>query len=199
MNRMDTFMNFNLFWAGLACAVLLFWAIGARSRLARLRKQLEKNFAALDALMTRELAWMQSCLPADVPGSGASAVLHDESQTALLRLWAACEQLAAALAQTRQDPGAAAAIEGLAAAHQTLNAAWQRAVPALAGPEPDTTPAQLDERRTRLLHQSLPLREAFNAAVLTYNRALAQFPVNWLARASGLRAAATLQALQLPA
>ena len=91
---------------GIACAVLLFWAVGAYNRLMRLRAKVKKQFAALDAFMLRELVWVQGCLP-DAMRSGtmpAPLTLQDESHAALVRLWAACEQLAAALAETRHNP-----------------------------------------------------------------------------------------------
>lgn len=194
-------MNLNPLFIGLACAVALFWAIGAYGRLMRLRGKVKKSFAALDAVMLRELTWMQARLPPDLRGENRpapAATLGDESRAALTRLWSACEQLATA--------------------HDTLGAAWQRAIDHLAAaPEaaaapdlpdaPEAAPgadsartdsAQLAAHRMHLLHQSLPLREAFNAAVLAYNRAIAQFPASLLARACRLRAAGTLRALSLP-
>ncbi len=214
-------MNLNPLFIGLACAVALFWAIGAYGRLMRLRGKVKKSFAALDAVMLRELTWMQARLPPELRGENRpapAATLGDESRAALTRLWSACEQLAAVLAQARQDPCQPPALESLAAAHDTLGAAWQRAIDHLAAaPEaaaapdlpdaPEAAPgadsaragsAQLAAHRMHLLHQSLPLREAFNAAVLAYNRAIAQFPASLLARACRLRAAGTLRALSLP-
>ena len=199
-------MNLNPLFIGLACAVALFWAIGAYGRLMRLRGKVKKSFAALDAVMLRELTWMQARLPPDLRGENRpapAATLGDESRAALTRLWSACEQLAAVLARARQDPCQPPALESLATAHDTLGAAWQRAIDHLAAapdlPDaPEAAPgadsartdsAQLAAHRMHLLHQSLPLREAFNAAVLAYNRAIAQFPASLLARGGHLAGA----------
>ncbi|MGP1517751.1 MAG: hypothetical protein ACTTJV_09050 [Ottowia sp.] len=189
----------NPLFLGAAAAVLFFWAVGAYNRLMRLRAKVKKTFAALDAFMLRELVWVQGCLPDTLRSHTMPAplTLQDDSQAALVRLWGACEQMTAALAETRQNPYAPALMEGLATAHDTLGAAWQRALDALAQENPDTDAARLAARRTHLLHQSLPLREALNAAILAYNRAIAQFPALLLARLVGFQPAATLRALAL--
>ena len=184
---------------GIVFAVLLFWAVGAYNRLMRLRAKVKKQFAALDAFMLRELVWVQGCLPDTMRGGTMPAplTLQDESHAALVRLWAACEQLAAALAETRHNPYTPELMEGLATAHDTLGAAWQRALEYLAADTPSVDATRLANRRTHLLHQSLPLRESFNASVLTYNRAIGQFPASLLARLCGFRPAAILRALPL--
>lgn len=199
-------MNSSAFvGAVLLGAVLLFWAVGAYNRLVRLRATVQKSFAALDAVLVRELVWVQACLPESMQGGSATtpAELQDESSAAWVRLWGASEQLAAALAAAREQPLAPDRMDGLATAHGTLDAAWARALEAMAAtPMPaDHTPPQrsaaepLDAKRTRLLHHAAPLREAFNNAVFAYNRAIAQFPAAVLARAVGFRPAGILRRL----
>ena len=48
---------------GIACAVLLFWAVGAYNRLMRLRAKVKKQFAALDAFMLRDRVGCKAACP----------------------------------------------------------------------------------------------------------------------------------------
>ena len=80
-------------------------------------------------------------------------------------------------------------------AHEALRTAWgatlAEAVPADAVPSSE----RLQARWLRLLHQSLPLRTAFNDAAQSYNQAIAQFPASLLARLFGFKPAGTVTRL----
>jgi len=83
----------------------------------------------------------------------------------------------------------------LVMAHEALRTAWAHvladAVPADAVPSAE----RLQARWMRLLHQSLPLRAAFNDAVQAYNQAIRQFPASLMARLFGFRPAGTVTRL----
>ena len=74
---------------------------------------------------------------------------------------------------------------------QQVERALADAVPADAVPSAE----RLQARWMRLLHQSLPLRAAFNDAVQAYNQAIRQFPASLMARLFGFRPAGTVTRL----
>src|SRR5690606_16630272 len=94
----------------LALALLLFWAVGAYGRLARLRAAVHRAFGALDAHQLRLLALLSELEAAS--GSGAT---HARAQAARAVLVAAGAGLAEALAVARARPLDAAALDALAA------------------------------------------------------------------------------------
>lgn len=188
--------SFSLwFWALLA--LLFFWAIGAYNRLVRLRSAVVKAFAVLDEQLVRQLVWVQGCLPEAMRGGAVTAPgeLQDEVTAAWARLHAASEQFAVALAQARAQPIDVPGMASLVMAHEALRTAWgatlAEAVPADAVPSSE----RLQARWLRLLHQSLPLRTAFNDAAQSYNQAIAQFPASLLARLFGFKPAGTVTRL----
>jgi len=178
-------------WLWIVAALLLFWAIGAYNRLTRLRARVRQAFAALDEQLLRQIVWVQSCLPESMRGVQTSPIeLQDEVTAAWVRLLGASDQFAAALARARAEAVVSvSAMAGLVLAHEALRTAWAgalaQAVPADAVPSAE----RLQSRWLRLLHQSLPLRTAFNEAVQAHNRAIAQFPAALVARLSGFRPA----------
>ena len=188
--------SFSLwFWALLA--LLFFWAIGAYNRLVRLRSTVVKAFAVLDEQLVRQLVWVQGCLPEAMRGGAVTAPgeLQDEVTAAWARLHAASEQFAVALAQARAQPIDVPGMASLVMAHEALRTAWgatlAEAVPADAVPSSE----RLQARWLRLLHQSLPLRTAFNDAAQSYHQAIAQFPASLLARLFGFKPAGTVTRL----
>lgn len=185
-----------LFW--LVCAVGLFWAVGAYNRLVRLRTDVRKAFAMLDEQLLRQVIWVQGCVPAAL--RELSHTLSGEPElpmdTAWRRLYAASEQFAVALAQVRAHTIDGTASASLAMAHGAMVTAWEGAMRAAADPqsgsaEPDL-PERVQVRWVTLLHEALPLEDAFNAAVGTYNRALGEFPAIFLTRLFGFRHAGTI-------
>lgn len=177
------------FW--LTCAVALFWAVGAYNRLVRLRTGVRKAFAVLDEQLLRQVVWMQACLPESMRGAAAAAEnSHDQAQLAWMRLSAASEQFAVALAQVRAQPIDGTATASLAMAHDAMVTAWEGALrDAVGQAEGDASAERLQARWVTLLHQALPLQDAYNASARAYNHAIAQFPAMVLAWLVGFRPA----------
>lgn len=184
-------------WLGLAAALLFFWCVGGYNRLVRLRAAVTSAFAALDEQLVRQLVWVQGCLP-DAMRGGVPTLPgepQDDVTAAWARLQAASEQFAVALAHARAQPIDVQRMASLVMAHEALRTAWgatlAEAVPADAVPSSE----RLQARWLRLLHQSLPLRTAFNDAAQSYNQAIAQFPASLLARLFGFKPAGTVTRL----
>jgi len=181
----------------IAAALLLFWGIGAYNRLVRLRAAVTRAFAALDEQLVRQLVWIQDGLPEalrDGPHT-TPGELNDEVTVAWGRLHAASEQLAVALAQARAQPLDVAAMAALVMSHEALRTAWAHALADAVPPDAVPSADRLQARWMRLLHQSLPLRAAFNDAAQSYNQAIRQFPASLLARLFGFQPAGTVTRL----
>ena len=172
-------------------ALLLFWAIGAYSRLTRLRAAALRAFGALDACMARLIALAgeyhaaRAALPEpDAPQADSSAALQ-----------AAATQFGASLAATRATPLDAGALAALAAGAHVLETAWQTALrqtpQGADGSAPEALAPCIRQREQLALESAAALAQ-FNAAVTRYNQGIAQFPANLLARLSGLKPARTL-------
>lgn len=164
------FLSVLSWWPWIAAvAALLFWSVGAGSRLRRLRGAVARDFAALVPVWQRRLAWVQDRAIA-------------ESETGQ-RLIAARDQCALALERACDKPFEAERIQSLALASNVLDAAW---VAAVAGGLDKLPQADLNADSGSLTwdafrHQALPLQMAFNRQVTRYNHAIAQFPASLLA------------------
>lgn len=201
---MSWLSNSLLGWAG--AAVLLFWFVGAHNRLVRLRSTALQAYAALDALLVRQLDFVQASLDAPPPEGEAS-------QAAVSALQAAAGQALTVLGATRARPLDPAAMGALATALRVLLAAWERVHPdelvsfeadgtlsrpaSLVGPrESGTGPSPAPATAPMAWPEPSALveitRAQFNAAVLQYNAAIRQFPAVFVAWAFRLRAAAPL-------
>ncbi|TXI15556.1 MAG: LemA family protein [Ottowia sp.] len=181
----------------IAAALLLFWGIGAYNRLVRLRAAVARAFAALDEQLVRQLVWIQGGLPEalrDGPHT-TPGELNDEVTAAWGRLHAASEQFAVALAQARAQPLDVAAMAALVMSHEALRTAWAHALADAVPPDAVPSADRLQARWMRLLHQSLPLRAAFNDAAQSYNQAIRQFPASLLAHLFGFQPAGTVTRL----
>lgn len=170
-------------WVGLAA--VLFWAVGAYSRLKRLRIAVRQAFVALDAQLQRQLELLQSCLPATVASASSTrpAELLDEATQHWLGVRSAALQFAASLSAARAQPLHAPALAALAQAHAVLEASWHRVAPA-----GDALLQQWEQHGL----QARAVAELFNQAVAHYNAAIAQFPALMMARLAGFRAARPL-------
>lgn len=165
----------------IAAAVLLFWSVGAYNRLVRLRSDANTAFATLDTELCKQVALVQSCMPA---GETQPASLYEGQPSFWSGLQGAAAQFAACLAVARGKPLEPEGMEALRAAHEVLVMAWERAerqdAHDLAGPRlPDT----VTTLRAQLAAQAQAATEHFNAAVGGYNAAIAQFPailLSWL-------------------
>lgn len=178
-----------MFW--LACAVVLFWAVGAYNRLVRLRTGVRKAFSVLDEQLLRQVVWVQACLPESMRGDATvSQIAQDEAQAAWARLSAASEQFAVALAQVRAHPIDGTATASLAMAHDAMVTAWEGALrDAVGSGDGEASAERLQTRWVTLLHQTLPLQDALDTAVQAYNHAISQFPAMLLAWLFGFRQA----------
>ncbi|QEA12671.1 LemA family protein [Comamonas flocculans] len=161
-----------------ALAIAVFWMVGAYNRLVRQRAAVLQAFGALDAFYLRWITLTGECLAALREPEG-DAGLAD----ARAAVDAATGQLGASLAVARARPLDGAAIAALGAGTQALAAAWQGLRQQAEGaPQAARTALALWGRQYEALRQqSLPTREAFNAAVQAYNAAIGQFPANVLA------------------
>lgn len=182
--------------AGVALALLFFWATGAYNRLVRLRSAVDQAFQGLDRLLQEQLAWLRGILPASAAAAAAPSAAEGADELALAawaRLGAAGEQLAVALAPMRARPVDRAAAETVLLARTVLDEAWQEVLTcgwfmAEALPSRESLQAEW----SRLQHQEAPTMAAFNEAVKAYNAAVDQFPALLLARLFGFQPARPL-------
>lgn len=165
-------------------AGFVFWLVGAYNRLVRLRARIVRTFVPVHTqLLQRELL-LQEQITALTPlltNAAAAAPRLDA-------LRAACQQGAAACAHARVRPGAAGAITSLRLAEDILSDARAR-LPVQSG-----VGTELAALNTQLLAADSTLafaRQLFNAAVVEYNAAVAQFPTVLIVGLFGFRAAAT--------
>lgn len=178
-------MNSSLaFWT--ACAVLLFWGVGAYNRLVRLRGQVNAAFAGLEAELSRHVQLVEQYVP---DGETQPASLFDGEEGSFWSgLQGAAHQLRSCLALARQRPLAADGIAALGAAQDVLGMAWDRAerndAHDLAGPR---LPATLTTTRAQLVAQAAAAAAQFNLAVERYNHAIGQFPALLLAWLFGFK------------
>ena len=181
-------------------ALLVFWAVGAYNRLARLRSGCVQQFGALDAHLGQWHAMLQA-FEAQPKAEGQSpALVH--AQAALHQTAA---QLQAALVDARGRPLRETALASLEHACSALDVAWQAmtkvavdtgtgtgaagtgAAPSDA-PSPDPDPLQPWQQRwtEHQVRNRLGLQQ-FNAAAERYNAAIAQYPARLLAWLLGFR------------
>jgi LemA protein len=171
-----------------AAALLLFWGIGAHTRLIALRNAIGVAWAQLDALLQRRGALLATLLPS------LRGQLPDE-QRALDALTAAAGQVDACAMAVRARPSAAPAVASLAmaeamfagAATRLLAIVEQHAAPA-AHAEVAPAVAELRELEGKVAFA----RQWFNEAVGAYHEAVREFPTRVLSRLFGLRVAGRL-------
>ena len=137
--------------------------------------------------------------PIEAPGADVAPAAQAANCAACCcnwaRLHAASEQFAVALAQARAQPIDVPGMASLVMAHEALRTAWASALADAVPPDAVPSAERLQSRWMRLLHQSLPLRTAFNDAAQAYNQAIAQFPAAVVARLFGFRPAGTVTRL----
>lgn len=193
-----------LTWA--AVAVALFWFVGAHNRLVRLRSAALGAYASLDALLVRQLDFVQASIVASPPGEG-------DPRPGDASLQAATGQASTVLGATRLRPLDPRAIGALGTALHVLLNAWARLHPDdVVSFEADGTlsrpAALLGPRESGATTQPFPgatpmawpepsalveiTRAQFNTAVMHYNAAIRQFPAVFVAWAFRLRPAAPL-------
>ena len=172
-----------LFW--IACAVLLFWAVGAYNRLVRLRSAAIQAFGGLDAHLVRMQAMLAEC---DAAHAGAEGVVEQ----ARMALQGAATQFGANLAVARARPLQPAGAAALSTGRDVLDAAWAQL---LRVREDEDGPAAVITWRQRWEEHQAQSRvavEQFNDAVAQYNAAITQFPARLLAWLFGFTPAKAL-------
>jgi LemA protein len=173
-------------------AVVAFWAIGAYNRLVDLRNRFKNAFAQIDVQLKRRY----DLIPNLVETARAYMKHERETLEAVIR---ARNSAVAANTAAAADPGNAAAIQGLMAAEGALTGALGRLF-ALAEAYPDLKAnqnmMQLSEELTGTENKISFARQAFNDAVMTFNTAVGQFPVNVIAGMFNFKEAELLQATE---
>ncbi len=158
-------------------ALLVFWAVGAYNRLVRLRSEVNASFSQVQGQM-QQLAQLALSLAAPTDPQEA------EDEPAFLgQIRAASAQLVACLEIQRPKPLDHERLAAIASASLVLTGAWERAeredAHDLAGPQ---LPTELTDTRARLVRETQTAIAQFDAAVVRYNAAIAQFPALLLAR-----------------
>ncbi|WP_225782416.1 LemA family protein [Xenophilus sp. Marseille-Q4582] len=206
---MKTWIESLLLWG--AAAVLLFWFVGAHNRLVRLRSAAVQSYGALDALVVRQIDYVQAQVAQQEQGQASSGDEGRGSAADLTSLQAANAQLLAVLGGTRQHPLDPPAMAALGTALHVMLDAWARLhpesviafaadgtlsrpaplQPAGHAPDPVAEPAPLGWPEPTALIEIA--RAQFNQAVAQYNTAITQFPAVLLAWVFRWRAAAPLR------
>jgi LemA protein len=171
-------------------AAVLLWAITAYNRLVRRRNEIGNAFAQIDVQLKRRYDLIPNLV--DV----ARKYVQHERETLEAVIAARGRAIAAANA-ARANPTDGERIGALAGAEQALGGALGRLLAVVeAYPElkADATLRDLSEELTHTENRVAFARQAFNDAVLDYNNAAQQAPVNLVAGAFGFREAAMLQA-----
>jgi LemA protein len=170
-------------WIG--AAVVLFWGVGAYNRLMRLRSEANTAFGALEGELSKHVALVRDCLPAQ---EGTQPAPLDDDARFWGGLHGAATQFAASLSAARSKPLEPEGIAALAAAHDVLAMAWERAerddAHDLAG---SRLPENVSIRRQQIEIQTHAATDQFDIAVARYNAAISQFPAVLLAWLFGFK------------
>ena len=175
-------------------AVLLFWAVGAHNRLARLRGDIGRQFGNVIA----QLAVREALL---ATWADAIESFLEQKVTASDDVRAACRELREAAERAKSRPHVAKAIAGVRDAEERVALARTR----LAGELPihahhispvgvalGAAVVQVNEQLAAADNALAFTRHQFDATVNDYNEALLQFPTVIIAGLFGFRAAAEL-------
>jgi LemA protein len=171
-------------------ALLLFWAIGAYNRLVRLKNLIANAFGQIDVQLKRRYDLVPNLVEA------ARKFLQHERDT-LEAVTVARNHARAAGDGARSRPTHAAAVMALARAEQALDTSLaQLFAVAESCPElkADATMRELSEELRSTDNKVSFARQAYNEAVLDYNRARAQFPAVLMASLFGFAPSAQLRA-----
>ncbi|MCU0813755.1 MAG: LemA family protein [Burkholderiaceae bacterium] len=175
-------------WA-LAAAVVV-WAVWVYNRLVRLRNEIGNAFAQIDVQLKRRYDLVPNLVEV------AKKYLQHERET-LQAVTAARNTARAAADRAKQAPADGTLIGALAAADGALGGALARLMAVVeAYPElkADKTMRELSEELTHTENRVAFARQAFNDAVLDHNNAAQHFPSVIVARLTGFRPAAMLEA-----
>ncbi|MEY2621827.1 MAG: hypothetical protein RIT26_1647 [Pseudomonadota bacterium] len=167
------------FWA--ACALSVFWALGAYNRLVRLRAQVGVRYAELMAVLTAQTDLARQTLSdaaadPDLQRRASNDAIHVAA--CWRRLNATSAQASVALARMQEHCLLPQSAQELSVAWQAFESVWDELKVSPWGLLPEPVRQQWQENR--LLAQ--PLRRAFNQAIDQYNHAIVQWPAWLLAR-----------------
>jgi LemA protein len=161
-------------------AVLLFWAVGAYQRLARLRAHAVAAFMPLHAQFGHYVALVKN---------NFSKINIEYAPSAQAGLVGAALQFESSMAVARAYPLDVLVMRALETAHEALFTSWARVrsePPDLAG---DPLPEALQQQWTHIGLDVGIARTEFNQRVQDYNLAIQQFPARFLAWLFRLRPA----------
>jgi LemA protein len=177
------------FWG--ACALTVFWALGAYNRLVRNRAQVAARYAELMGVLNGMTELAQQTLSDAVTDVSLQRPHADASHIAACwrRLSAASTQASVALARMQEHCLLPQSVEDLNRAWQVFEATWDELKVSPWGLLPESVRQQWHEQR--LLSQ--PLRRAFNLTVEQYNAAIAQWPASMVAHVFHFNPALALQ------
>ncbi len=167
------------FWG--ACALTVFWALGAYNRLVRLRAQAASRYAELLAVLSAQTELAQQTLSDAAADPALERVSADATHVAACwrRLNATSTQARVALARMQEHCLLPQSAQDLNQAWQALESVWDELKVSPWRLLPESVRTQWQENH--LLAQ--PLRRAFNQSIEQYNRAIGQWPASLLARA----------------
>ena len=174
-----------------AAAVAVAWAVGGYNRLVRLRNEIGRQFALVEAQLRARDALLRSWLRVLRPRLGGAA----PALAAVDAVEGACTQLQAACDAARAQPSAERPMTSVRLADETLAQARARleAELAAAGQTQDATALAPPPEEIAAIEATLAFtRGQFNAAIGDYNRAVGQFPTWLLALAFRFRSAGVL-------
>ncbi len=175
-----------LFWV--ACAIVVFWALGAYNRLVGLRGQLLRALHALTAQWQANAQALREALAdlSRVPETDSAwASLGDEASSwrplgQATKQFQACVGAVAAKSQVVPPVDDMASVR---AAHAVMEGAWQR----LVNTSDDLAGQAVPQNLTLLWqHQQMQAQEKlrdYNTSAQLYNQAVGQFPallIGWL-------------------
>jgi LemA protein len=175
----------------LLLAVGVFWLIGARKRLKRLRQAHKLAFTAVDVQCVQAIELLRSSARVQsLKDKVAGGAIAHSPQAVLL----SADALEACVLQARNQPLRPHTTASLQTAWQAMQMAWHAYLQVLAAdPAHAEQQQEWSTRWQSLLATHDHSTAQFNAAVHDYNRAIAQFPACALARISGLRTARTFE------
>ena len=166
-------------------ATLIFWAVGARNRLVRMRNDITVCFGVVQTQLQQRhtllAQWVESLGP--VLGENASE---------LISVQAACQQVQVASEHLLAKPVAAQPAASLRMAEETLTAARARLTTALPSWAAAAQATLATHDPTSADNTLSFARREFNRVTQSYNDALLEFPTWIVAGLFGFRAAGTL-------
>jgi LemA protein len=179
-------------WFWLFVALGVFWSLGAYNRLVRLRAAIGTQFVSLEAVLLQYQEVVQQAVTAasTSPQLWASANLPELEVDPWTRLQVSAGLLTVAMSRMQSHPLEPDSSQALQDAGAELQLAWAGLV------HPDAfyvnVPEGLQQRWMALDLLVQPEVQRFNASIIEYNHAIAQYPAALLAKLFQFHPAQTL-------